>query len=98
MYPPPGPPRPSLMARDNVVEFHRRSAGSAVKQTLASRTHVADIVSNESVTPPVFHFIVTRKDSPEIIYWGQASSHDEAIEGASAMLKFYEGHASTFAQ
>lgn len=86
------------MSRSNVVQFNRQSASSAVRQTLASRTHLADVVSNEAATPPIFHFIITRKDSPAIIYWGQAASYDEAVEGAQAMLKFYEGHASTFAQ
>ena len=85
------------MAKNNVVEFNRQGAASAVKRTLKSRTHVADLIANESVTPPVFHFIITTQDSPEIIYWGQCTSLDEAEEGAKAMLKFYEGHASSFA-
>ena len=85
------------MSKGNVVEFNRQSAGAAVKHTLASRTHVADIVCNDKADPAVFHFIITRKDSAEIIYWGQAGDYEEAMEAAQAMLKFYESRASTFA-
>lgn len=86
------------MAKGNIVEFNRQSAAAAVKRTLRSRLHVADIIANENVSPPVFHFILTGLESPEIIYWGQCASLAEAEEGAKAMLKFYEGHASSFAQ
>lgn len=86
------------MAKSNVVEFNRQSAASAVKQTIASRSHLADIICNDNVSPAVYHFIITGKKSPEIVYWGQTSDFEEAVEAAKAMLKFYEGHASTFAQ
>ena len=85
------------MAKGNVVEFNRQSAASAVKRTLTSRTHTADIIANENVEPAVFHFIITGKDSPEIVYWGQTQDFAEALDAAQAMLKFYEGHASSFA-
>ena len=86
------------MAKNNVVEFNRQSAASAVKRSFSSRSHVADIIANENVQPPVFHFIVTLKGSSEIVYWGQTASLREAEEGAKAMLKFYDGHAANFAQ
>jgi hypothetical protein len=86
------------MAKGTVVEFNRQSAVSAVKRTLTSRTHTADIIANETANPPIFHFIVTGKDSPEIIYWGQTQDLNEAIDAAQAMLKFYEGRAASVSQ
>jgi hypothetical protein len=48
---------------------------------------VCEITVNRTSNPVLFHYVVTRKDSPEIVEWGQTISVHAAIARAKASLK-----------
>jgi hypothetical protein len=48
---------------------------------------VCEITVNRKSNPMLFHYVVTRKDSPEILEWGQTISVHAAIARAKASLK-----------
>ena len=49
--------------------------------------YVAEITVNRKSVPPLFHYIVTKKDSPEILEWGQTVSVHAANARARVALK-----------
>jgi hypothetical protein len=53
-----------------------------VKKTLAIGEYLAEMYVDSRSTPAVYHYIVTRKDSAEIISWGQEFSAETAERSA----------------
>ncbi len=48
--------------------------------------YFADVVVDRRTHPPTYHWIAQREGSPDIVYWGQAESLDEAKEAAQASI------------
>ena len=49
--------------------------------------YVADIIIDEKTEPPIHHWIIQRADSPEILYWGQEHTLEEAKSAAHSCLQ-----------
>lgn len=45
----------------------------------------ADIIMDQKTDPPIHHWIIQRVGSPEILYWGQEYTYDQA----QAASQFY---------
>jgi hypothetical protein len=46
----------------------------------------ADILHDPRGTPPVYHYIVQRQGSNQILYWSQENTEEEAIHAAEREL------------
>ena len=64
------------------LQFNREAALSSIAETIEDDLYVADLFANEKVQPALYHFIITRRGSSEVIEWGQAFSMD-AIRNAA---------------
>jgi hypothetical protein len=47
---------------------------------------IADILVNSIAVPPIYHWVVQRQGSAEIIYWGQEVSFEQAKEQATLTI------------
>ena len=56
-------------------------------QKLSHGDYEAEITVNRKSHPVVFHYILTKKDSPAILEWGQTISVHAAVAKAKAALK-----------
>ena len=63
---------------DRVPSFPRKAGKRVVKTTLGHGVYSAELFFDPKTDPPIYHYIVTRKDSAEILAWGQALSKAEA--------------------
>jgi hypothetical protein len=64
-----------------ILTFLRRSK-SVVKRTLSSGGYEADFYTDTTVTPPIVHFIITKKGDADILAWGQERSIGDAEKAA----------------
>jgi hypothetical protein len=77
------------MGRQSKLAIVPKKRGSTlVKRTLTIGNHSAELYADSRTNPPLYHYIVTLKDSADIIAWGQTSSAAEAERGA---LDFIHG-------
>lgn len=72
---PVGRPGPSLVLDPNKVK------------KLTQGDYVAEITVNRKSAPVLFHYLVVKKDSPEILEWGQTVSVHAAIAKAKSALR-----------
>jgi hypothetical protein len=56
-------------------------------QRIMHGDYEAEITVNRKSHPVLFHYLVTKKDSPEILEWGQTVSVHAAISKAKSALK-----------
>ncbi|HUS18247.1 MAG TPA: hypothetical protein VMZ25_01230 [Terriglobales bacterium] len=62
-----------------------------MKRTLESGGYEADLYLDTSVSPPIYHFLVTQKDSSTILAWGQEkTAHDAERAAMECMHDFYQ--------
>ena len=47
----------------------------------------ADIIVDQKTDPPIHHWIVQRVGSPEILYWGQEYTHEQAETAAQFYMR-----------
>ena len=66
----------------NIIEFPKAKAKSLTKRTLAVGDYLAELYVDTRSAPPLYHYIVTRKDSAEILGWGQERSVEAAERSA----------------
>jgi len=71
-----------------VLQFHRAAARTKAVAIIESNDHSADIFHNPEIHPPTWHYIITRRDSSEILYWGQERSLEAAEKAARCLLRF----------
>ncbi len=68
------------------LRFNRDAATSAIVETLQDGPYLADLFANDQVQPPVYHYIITRRGSSEILDWGQTFSMDSSRRMAEEWL------------
>lgn len=78
-----------------VLEFRplefRPKRNIVVKRTLSSGGFEADIYLDCSTDSPIYHYIVTQKDSARILAWGQEKTAYDAERGAmDTMHELYQ--------
>lgn len=69
-----------------VLQFHRSAARPQAINSIEQNGFAADIFHNRQLRPPTWHFILTRMDNDEVLYWGQESGLKRAQDAARAML------------
>lgn len=50
--------------------------------------YVAEILHDPGATPLIWHWLVQRRGEPEILYWGQEKTEDDAVRGAQDTLDY----------
>ncbi|MCU1287427.1 MAG: hypothetical protein JWO13_3777 [Acidobacteriales bacterium] len=84
------------MSKQPKIGIARKKEGTTlVKRTLSAGNHLAELYSDRRTNPPLYHYIVTQKDSADIIAWGQTATAAEAERGA---LDFINGLNGQFAK
>lgn len=69
-----------------VLEF-RPKAKKPSKRMLHANGFLAEFFVNEKVTPAIHHYVVMRKESVEILGWGQERSAEEAERQARECME-----------
>jgi hypothetical protein len=54
---------------------------------LAIGDHIADVLLDTRKHAEVYHWIVQKAGSPEVVYWGQESTFEEAKAAAQSYLQ-----------
>lgn len=54
---------------------------------LVQGDYIAEVSFSRNSTPQLFHYLVVKKDSPEILEWGQAISVHAAVAKAKSALQ-----------
>jgi hypothetical protein len=75
-----------MISSVKVLQFNRASAQAKAIESLEQNGFAADIFHNPEVSPPTWHFIISRAPSSEILYWGQEKSLSGARSAAAATL------------
>ena len=65
-----------------LVKLPKAEAKTLVKRTLTIGDFLAELYVDTKSNPPLYHYIVTRKDSADIIAWGQEASAEIAERAA----------------
>ena len=47
----------------------------------------ADIIVDQKTDPPIHHWIIQKGGSPEILYWGQEYTYEQAESAAQSCMK-----------
>jgi hypothetical protein len=68
------------------LRFNREAAAAAIVETMQEGPYMADLFANDLVEPPVYHYIITRRGSSEILDWGQTFSMDSSRSAAEDWL------------
>lgn len=63
---------------NNILEFSTGANKVHPKRTLEVQGFVAEFFVNEKSDPPVYHYVVMRKGSIEILGWGQEHTAEAA--------------------
>lgn len=69
------------------LQFNREVALSSIAETIEDDLYAADLFENKQVQPALYHFIITRRGSSEVIEWGQAFSMDAIRNQAQDWLE-----------
>lgn len=69
------------------VRFNREAAAAAIVETLQEGPYMADLFANDQVQPAVYHYIITRRGSSEILDWGQTFSMDSSRNAAEEWME-----------
>jgi hypothetical protein len=81
------------------IQFPGSGRKSLVKTTLQRGGFTAELYLDRKSSPPIYHYVVTRKDSAEIIAWGQvlskAEAEAQALETMDELAKGLRRSAST---
>lgn len=63
-----------MLSQSKGLTFNRQAAVNTIHQSIESGDYVADLFANTKVDPPVYHYIITKHGSNEIVDWGQGFS------------------------
>jgi len=70
----------------HLVAAARRASEPISNTRLIVGDYIADVLLDTREHAQLYHWIVQKTGSPEIIYWGQESSFDEAKSAAQSYL------------
>jgi len=80
--------------KPNIALVPGKRGTTLVKRTLTLGNHSAELYADSRTNPPLYHYIVTLKDSADIIAWGQTSSAAEAERGALDFINGLNGESA----
>ncbi|MCU1308448.1 MAG: hypothetical protein JWN45_3143 [Acidobacteriaceae bacterium] len=83
-----------MSKKPNIAIVPKNGGTTLVKRTLTLGNHSAELYADSRTNPPLYHYIVTHKDSADIIAWGQTSSAAEAERGALDFIHGLNGQVS----
>ena len=71
------------MSKQPKIAILPKSGGQTlVKRTLTVGDYLAELYADSRTNPPLYHYIVTPKDSADIVAWGQETSAANAERAA----------------
>ena len=78
-----------------VLYFSKGANRVQGKKTLEARGFLAEFFVNDRVDPPVYHYVVMRKGSVEILGWGQERTAESAEKMARNCMEMLSPRSST---
>ncbi len=66
----------------SILEFRPPKRAKVIKRTLAAGGFEADFYYDTSPAIPIYHYIITKKGSTDILAWGQEYTAAEAERAA----------------
>ena len=76
-----------MPSQSGPLRFNRDAATSAIVETLQDGPYMADLFANEQVEPAIYHYIITRHGSTEILDWGQTFSMESCRNAAGQWME-----------
>ena len=73
--------------QENRERRKTQNASALPRQTIRSGTCRAEIVVDRRANPAIYHVIIQRKGSPEIVVWAQYRTHAEAEQAAKLYVE-----------
>jgi hypothetical protein len=77
--------QPAMQSK--ALRFNREAALSEIIETLQDGPYLADLFANTKVEPAIYHYIITKHGSTEILDWGQTFSMDSSRQAAEQWLE-----------
>ena len=71
-----------MSKRTSKILHIRTGAKRVTRKTVEAKNFLAELFVNDKIDPPVYHYVVMRKGSVEILGWGQEPSAKEAERAA----------------
>jgi len=75
-----------MFSQSTGLLFPRVAASNTITDTISDGLFFADLFCNQKIQPTVYHYIITRKGSSEILDWGQGFSLDAIKKQAQEWL------------
>jgi hypothetical protein len=75
-----------MFGQSKGLRFNREAAFNSIAETIQDGFYFADLFANQNLQPPIFHYIITRRGSTEILDWGQGFSMDAIRQQAVSWL------------
>lgn len=72
---------------NNVLEFRTKVDRVQPKRTLEAHGFIAEFFVNEKTEAPVYHYVVMKKGSVEILGWGQERTFESAERMATNCME-----------
>ena len=63
-----------------------RKGRRGVYSTFEINGYVADIIVDSKTDPPIYHWIIQRSGSADVLFWGQEHTFDEAEAAAYSCI------------
>ncbi len=76
-----------MPSQSGPLRFNRDAASRAIVETLQDGPYMADLFANEQVQPAIYHYIITRRGSSEILDWGQTFSMESSRTAAEQWME-----------
>jgi hypothetical protein len=76
-----------MLSQSEGLRFNRDAALNAAVETIHDGFYFVDMFANSKVQPHIYHYIITRRGSSEVLDWGQGFSLESMREQAEAWLE-----------
>ena len=70
-------------------ESDQRAKRGRVSTSFEFGGYTADIIVDPKTDPPIHHWIIQRVGSPEILYWGQEYTYDQAVSASQSWMRSF---------
>jgi hypothetical protein len=75
-----------VLEQSSSLRFNREAALSSIAETIQNGSYFADLFANQKMEPAVYHYIITRNGSSDILDWGQGFSMESIRQQAENWL------------
>ena len=75
-----------MSERIKFIDFSPKKGKAVTHQNIEQGEYTAEFFVNYNTTPPIYHYIVTRKGSRAIEIWGQTFTEESCINEATGAI------------